>query len=178
MIYLTQIKASMRKCILIILFSVLSSISYGQIKSDSGFHYLKSIQLEVGGHGLLYSFVYERFIVNGTVFKTSSQLGLSAFPLSNQIFLLAPLSINELFSFSAHHLEIGLGFIPVKAGNISNGKIYYWNTHYWYSFKMGYRYQKPDSKFLFRIDFTPIKEMNLSSKDIFLSGGIAVGYCF
>jgi hypothetical protein len=112
------------------------------------------------------------------VLKTSGQIGVAVYPPSSGIIdLWIPILINELISFDMHHLEIGAGYIFTKESDsstlASNERV--WNGYI--TGRVGYRYQKPSSRFLFRIAFTPIIEYN-NYKEFHPSGGISIGYAF
>jgi hypothetical protein len=80
-----------------------------------------------------------------------------------------------LVSFTHHHLEFGLGQVFVYDKE--------WEP--FGSFRLGYRYQKPAGRLLFRAGFTPFieyasaleyKERRLVA--FYPSGGVAIGYSF
>jgi hypothetical protein len=108
--------------------------------------------------------------LNGNRFKTAGQIGFGG--LGNELNL--PIVINEIFSLNENHIETGLGFVIDLSVNNS----------YALTGRVGYRYQKPDSHFVFRIGCTPIIEFekNGSSTNVtrrlYYWGGLAIGYCF
>jgi len=157
------------------------SCSFSQVNesADIVFKNKNSIQFELFGHGFLYSFNYERIVLNKSHFKTSGQVGLSYYPASSGIInIWIPVAVNEIFSLNnRHHIELGMGCI------FSKDIDYEWDN--FFSGRLGYRYQKPDGKFVLRIGFTPLFD-GISSSGIgnkfshhFIPyGGIAVGYSF
>jgi len=150
----------------------LSISAWGQDASnkESNFAKRNSLQVEALGNGFyLFSLNYERIILNGNRFKTAGQIGFGGIG-SDEINI--PVVINEIFSFNDNHLETGFGI--VLSGTNS----------YALTGRLGYRYQKPDSHFVFRIGCTPIIgiEENGNSttitRKLYVWGGLAMGYCF
>jgi hypothetical protein len=158
--------------VLLIITLSTSLFSQDTIRKAMPFVKKNSVQAELLGNGFyLFSVNYERIILNGSRFKTAGQIGIGGF-FSGEINI--PIVINEIISFNDNHLEIGLGYIAIpNAGNsiVLTGRL-------------GYRYQKPDSHFVFRLGFTPIigMEKNGTSTDLvrvlYYWGGITFGYCF
>jgi hypothetical protein len=151
---------------------------------------LNSVQLELGGHGLVYSLNYERILLNYNRFKLAGQVGFSYYPpFTGFIDYWIPISINGMFSIRNHHIELGSGFIinRVSSRDFYNNAID-WDWEGFLSARIGYRYQKPDGHFLFRAGFTPVLEINFLSKlkpvnSGFISGfhplpAVAFGYSF
>lgn len=143
------------------------------------FETVNSVQAEIFGHGLFYSINYERFIINGSRWKTSVQLGLAYYPPATNVReVWIPVLVNQLYSFNQHHLEGGMGYIVVNEAipALSNGVM----TRAWDGFitaRIGYRYQKPGGRFLFRLAFTPIIEYR-DIDELHPVGGMALGYTF
>jgi len=137
-------------------FSLMASGQHLEIpKEDDNPPSLKnSVELELFGHGLFYSFNYERLILNYKRFKTLGQIGIAYYPENTGIIpLWIPISINQLISFDFHHFELGIGQV-INNGGLSVGSAY----EAFGSFKIGYRYQKTGSRLLFKLAFTPLIE--------------------
>lgn len=143
----------------------------------------KSVQLDIGGHGMFYSLNYERIIFNGKRFKTAAQVGIAYYPRSwGYLELWTPIGINEIFSLGNHHIEAGIGIVPTRTPS-PEMEIYDlyspWST--FLSARLEYRYQKPDGKFLLRAGFTPLAEgslRNIKYLNIHPLAGISFGYSF
>src|SRR6056300_633235 len=179
---LANIFENMRKLLCALILVVLFYPVFGQEENSSVFQRRNNIQLELGGHGFAYSLNYERIIINRAKYKTTAQLGMSYYPPTigfRDTWI--PICVNELFSFGKHHLEFGLGLVlKYEAGrDIENNP-----THWFWSTlaagRIGYRYQKPDSRFLLRAGFTPFYELDRHLHgDVFHPfGGISIGYAF
>lgn len=172
----------MRHIFTLAIFSMLSLTVFSQ-KSDllnSSFVHENSVQAELFGHGLLYSLNYERVILNGQKFKTTAQIGLDYYPPSSgNIGIWMPVVVNELFSFNKHHMELGAGYVFTdEAAREFNDRAINRLWSGFYVARLGYRYQKPDGRMIFRIGFTPFLE-GLSGNYFFHpSGGLAIGYSF
>ncbi|MCJ8292041.1 MAG: hypothetical protein MJK07_19900 [Flavobacteriales bacterium] len=148
-----------------------------------------SIQVEFGGHGLLYSFGYERILINGNRFKTAAKVSGSYYPPKTgflEVWL--PISVSEIVSFGSHHVELGVGytFINSSSFTISGEEIREWDGFMTPS--LSYRYQKPNGRFMLKAGFTPFIEVsrytgptipgNNLRADFIPSAGLAFGYTF
>ena len=144
---------------------------FGQdtLQPDNRFVYTNNVQVEILGVGALYSINYERTIVNNDRFKTMAQVGVSFWGNKSWKGFVIPVSMNELISFNRHHIEIGASISPNYVWRDDNSK----EWDYFMMARVGYRYQNPKKKFLFRAGYTPIILPEVGSW-----GGISFGYCF
>lgn len=159
--------------------------SKAQIKADSlKFKHKNSISLELGGHGIYYSFNYERIILNKPHFKSSVQCGFMAMPPSTGLIGLAiPITANQIISFGKHHLEFGAGKIFSRDYIYTTYKYQYPYWTIYSSFKIGYRFQRPTGKYTYKAIFTPImdhstKSMNGFPFEVYPTGCLSFGYNF
>jgi hypothetical protein len=161
----------------IITFAIQSAFCQEKVNLPFEFQRKNNIQLELFGHGVFYSVNYERILINGEKFKTTGQAGFAWYPPSTDVReFWIPVSVNELISFNRHHIEFGLGtaFTNEEMQGLTGE-----NTRHWSTFltgRVGYRYQKPNSRFIFRIGFTPLYE--LDGNEFHPSGGLSLGYNF
>jgi len=141
-----------------------------------GFRYVNSVQLEVGGHGGLYSISFERMIRNRARLKASLQAGVGAWPsmgIGSTYFdpeLAFPAIVIGKYSFRKHHIELAAGYTRFLLEQYGYG-----------TGRIGYRLQKPDGRFTFRIAFTPFMEYwgsRYRVLRIYPWGGISLGYNF
>lgn len=172
----------MKKLLSIFIFVSLATTTYCQetTSPDLKFNNKNSFQVELFGHGLFYSINYERIILNAEKFKASGQIGISYYPKqTGMIELWIPVLINEIISFDKHHLEMGLGFVFTNDPWLSfeNGINKGDDGGGFAIGRLGYRYQKPNGRLLFRAGFTPFVEI-LGYNDFHPSGGLAIGYNF
>jgi hypothetical protein len=161
----------------IIVFATFTAFCQERVTLPFEFQHKNSIQLELFGHGAFYSVNYERILLNGEKFKTTGQAGFAWYPPATDVreFWL-PFSINELVSFNQHHVEFGLG---TAFTNEEMQRLTGENTRDWSTFltgRVGYRYQKPEGRFIFRIGFTPLYE--LDGNELQPWGGVSFGYSF
>lgn len=176
----------MKKLSLLLLFTLIVISAFAQKKAktkDDRFVYKNTAQLELLGHGILYSVNYERNLLNYNHFKTSFQAGVSFYPAPIDIRsrLWVPISFNQLFSLKQHHLELGLGFVLTQFQNYADGdgKLFYKDSFDpLMSAKIGYRYQKPDGRMHYKLLFTPLLEQQYGQYDFHPWGGITIGYNF
>jgi len=165
--------------LLILGFLSLHVVSQNATMRSNCFNKKNSVQLELFGHGLFYSINYERILLNEPKLKTSVQAGVAYYPPKTGIIdLWLPVSINQLFSFNNHHIEVGLGHVLVNEANRQTdlGVI----SREWNGFstaRVGYRFQKPDGRFILRAGFTPFSNFPIGV-EIYPSAGLTVGYSF
>lgn len=139
-----------------------------------------NIQLELGGHGLAYSLGMEYFFFNAPTYKTSVHAGMAVYPESlglRQFW--APLMVNQLISFDAHHFEAGLGTVftlDYFERKYDVRAVFNRNYDFLLAARAGYRYQPPGSRFLFRAGFTPFIESYFNEWAFHPSAGVAIGY--
>jgi hypothetical protein len=132
-----------------------------------GFTAANTIYLELGGNAGQYALMYGK-----TVFKKENLqlIGSAGFSLwvdpieGSTIWNPAlPLEFSALIGRTKHHLELGLGFTPFIESEVissfepegivqSKGES---NLSAIIPFRIGYRYQKPEGGFFFRVGYTP-----------------------
>ncbi|SMG09942.1 hypothetical protein SAMN05661096_00271 [Marivirga sericea] len=156
----------MKNLIPLLLVIILSSLYSAQAQYSKKFDYQNNFQLELGGHGLIYSINYERILINSELLKTTGQIGIAYYPPFigfRDVWI--PIGINEILSINNHHIEAGVGMVIIREASRDSGNTaidWFWDG--FLSARIGYRYQKPDGRFLFRAGFTPIIETNIFSK--------------
>lgn len=165
----------------------------------------QAVYLEAFGIGGLYSVNYERMLLQRGDIALAGSVGFTFTPrisgFSDDSFGPGiPLEINFLYGQN-HHLEFGAGLTthyvfyrpkgPVGLRVVGNDEfeyIYDDPEEYfigWASMRVGYRYQKPGSGFLFRLGFTPLLPFGGSEgteldfvRTVVPMGGISFGYTF
>ncbi|ASB50724.1 hypothetical protein [Alkalitalea saponilacus] len=90
--------------------------------------------VEIGGSSLIMSTKYERILLNYNRHKTAVELGVGLLSLNT--------GINQLISFHQHHVELKMGALGTRM--IYSDSIYY-------SFGVGYRFQKSHGRTAFQI---------------------------
>lgn len=137
------------------------------------------IQVEAFGHGLFYSVGYERVLINHQTFKTSALIGFAYYPPQSGIIdWWIPLVINELVSIHNHHLELGIGTVITReATRNADLEALTWLSEPFLTGRLGYRWQRPQGRWLFKIAFTPLMKFK-SIIEFHPLGGLAGGYTF
>lgn len=153
----------------------------------------QNISFELGGNGLLYSLNYEYIFSNNIAVK--SGISLVNFQESgskkNQLITTFPITCSYLYDVgkNEHFIEAGLGIMLL----LSSGDLTSFNSKTDLfpniTTTLGYRYKKVDSKWNYRIAFTPYYGMKsltsnkgeafnifASDSDLQLWGGIGIGY--
>ncbi len=172
----------MKKPVLLLSLLLTAFALNGQDETSTKFQYKNSVQLELAGPAIFYSLNYERILANGNRFKTAVQAGISYYPPSTGMRdIWIPIGVNEIYTMGSHHIEAGLGYMPViEASRDENLEPRYWMWSNLLTARIGYRYQKPEGRLIIRAAFTPVLELeSLSSGDSFHPlGGASVGYAF
>ena len=171
----------MRKSIIVVLLLNLSLTTFSQRTKIQPlpFDYRNSVQLELGGHGLIYSLNYERILINNPKLKTTVQAGIAYYPPKADIIdIWIPVLVNEIISFNEHHMEIGIGhvFTVESTRNLENPPSD-WELHGFLTGRLGYRLQKPGSRFIMRAAFTPLLSIE-NETEFHPTGGLSFGYAF
>jgi hypothetical protein len=162
--------------ILLAVMILLACSTYAQ--DTSRFVKLNSVQLELGGHGLMYSLNYERILMNADRFKIAGQVGFSYYPpFTGVIDYWIPVGINGLYSIRNHHIEFGAGVIINRISTRDANNIAIdWDWEGFLSARLGYRYQKPNGRFIFRAGFTPVMETNILTKSKYIDSGFITDF--
>ena len=169
----------MKKYIILVSLLMSASSAFCQAESPLIFKYKNSLQFEAGGHAGLYSINYERVFLNKEKYKITGQAGASFAPYGQHGYIAVfPFALNGIRSFEKHHIELGAGtafgqYLTSGVAGITKGPVER------ITIRAGYRYQKPDSRFLFRAAFTPLIT-KYAPNDISFAPwvGVAVGYAF
>ena len=143
------------------------------------FEYRNSVQLELGGHGLIYSLNYERILLNGPKLKTALQAGMAYYPPKADIIdIWIPALVNEIISFNEHHMEIGFGYVfTLESTRYLENPPAAWELHGFMTGRLGYRLQKQGSHFIMRAAFTPLLSLE-NETEFHPMGGLSFGYAF
>lgn len=169
----------MKGLLVLVIGMILAGQIYCQNRPEGKFQFKNSAQLDLGGPGLFYSLNYERILINGDQFKTSSQIGISYYPASTGIRdIWIPMGINEVFFTGKHHLEAGLGYVLIREAvrDIENNPADWLWSNLIFG-RLGYRFQKHDGHLIFRASFVPLIEYD-SAIEFHPLGGISLGYSF
>ncbi len=140
--------------------------------------------IELGGNMGLYSLNFDRIYFYKKQLKISSRVGIASHLNGVYVEPEAVLENNFILLKNPHHLELGFGItlhrryneIPNKPDN------YFWENIWFSVWRCGYRFQKQEDGFFFRIGLTPV----IMSKDIEglhsnyfqLWAGLSVGVSF
>ena len=170
----------MQRLVAILYFGMMATSSYCQDNEANKFIFKNSIQIEAGGHGLFYSINYERILFNHKTFKTTVQGGISYYPKQTGVRdIWMPLVINEIFSFTKHHVELGAGYVLIREASRdyeNNATSWFWSGVM--TGRLGYRYQAPGGRIIIRAGFTPFLVYEGHNYEFHPSGGLAFGYNF
>lgn len=145
--------------ILLILLSVqltFSQDSYSQKTTEK--ESLNVVTLEMLGHGFGYSFNYERVLFNNPFFKTSAQIGFAYYGKNADVTpVWIPITINQITKIQPNaYLEMGGGKIIRNDGFMTSDNVYINNYRIQeWILRLGYRYEHPDSPWVFKIAYTP-----------------------
>lgn len=169
------------KIYLILFASLLSfQIAYGQIKKNAAY-------AELGGNAGLYSVNYERLTAVGEKVRFAPRVGFSwlgknrvAIPVEANV-LLGKTAVSKDFA------ELGLGttLLNTKSHGIANFGIADDSSNQpdkalrmLFVLRAGYRHQKPEGGFMYRIGFTLLANPHASIEKILPFGGVSLGHSF
>jgi len=144
-------------------FVVLSNLSAQGIDSVENFSPRKhhSVYGELGGINYFYSVNYDYIFFLSEQLKLAVGVALSAWLLKSSDASESPLKISPIANFlygkKSHHLEAGIGLARYK----------------YPSFRLGYRYQRPQGGFMLRAGCNPI-----ISSEFMYTFGFGIGYTF
>lgn len=156
------------KSSLILVLILAFAISFGATAQSEAekFTAKNAVYLEVGGSSGIYAINYSKIFHQKGKLKVSASAGFSMWPNktidSKRIWLPAiPLEVSAFYGKSNHHLELGFGFTSfLNATSVFDSetlenvdKVVY---EAFIPLRVGYRYQKPEGGFFFRVGYTPI----------------------
>jgi hypothetical protein len=150
------------------------------------FSRLNSIQLDLLGHGGIYSLNYERVQFNGPRFKTVLRAGAGIYPAwqgDSGIRFKIPVTIHQLLTIAGgHHAELGAGFVFTNEYNFITlpfaARLQ--GVEEYAAFHLGYRYQHPNRRLILKAGFTPfLGTFHKEVKPDFIPSAVyTVGYAF
>ncbi|SFN89620.1 hypothetical protein SAMN04488519_102364 [Algoriphagus ornithinivorans] len=141
----------------------ISICARAQTRSET-FTAKNAVYLEVGGSSGIYAINYSKIFHQKGKLKLNASAGFSMLPhrLDSKTTWLpvVPLEISALVGKSNHHLEIGMGITPYLTRSLAFDsetfdtidKVVFGSVM---PLRVGYRYQKPEGGFFFRIGYTP-----------------------
>lgn len=125
-----------------------------------------AVYLEFGGSSGIYAINYSKIFHQKGKLKLNASAGFSMLPNekidSKTIWLPAiPLEITALFGKSSHHLEMGFGFTSyLDKTTAMDSETFELSDKVVFGavipVRIGYRYQKPEGGFFFRVGYTPL----------------------
>lgn len=184
------------RSILIAVLSVLALFSFqvAAQRSAETFTARNSVFLEVGGNAGQYAFNYGRMIHQKGILKIVASAGFAlwADPIAGSTIWMpvVPLEVSTLIGKRRHHLELGLGITSYLEAEVNSS----WESGTLVQtkgashldavlpFRIGYRYQKPEGGFFFRLGYTPFLAMPNKSREYWvfqpLFAGVGIGKSF
>lgn len=166
----------------ILLTGFLSLASYSQKSDASKFINKNAVYFELLGSGLFYSINYDRILWEKPNLAISARIGTSYIPIPESDFYLLGFPIELIFlKGSKNYLEIGLSLLILQS--FFDGT----STNSLFAFgRIGYRHQKKNERFIFRIGFTPFIVIKFNDEYLLdqdsISGlpwiGISIGRSF
>lgn len=155
-----------------LVFLTLSQSIFAQTEPET-FTAKNAIYLEVGGSSGRYAVNYNKIFHQKGKLKLNASAGFSMWPKkfdSKTIWLpTIPLEISALFGNSNHHLELGTGFTSFLTRSLFFDSETFENTDKVVfdaaiPIRIGYRFQKPEGGFFFRVGYTPIINFPISGR--------------
>lgn len=153
-----------------------------------------TVFIEIGGNAGQYAFNYGRMFYLKEAFKLTASSGFSLWAEKidgSTVWNPAlPLELTSLLGRNRHHLELGFGITPFLEAEIissfESGELVQTKGSRYLGailpFRIGYRYQKPDQGFFFRLGYTPFFKFTGNSEENItfqpVHAGIGLGWSF
>lgn len=124
-----------------------------------------SVYLELAGNAGRYAFNYGRIIHQKGKLKLNASAGFSMWPKkfdSKTIWLpTVPIEVSAFYGKSNHHLELGMGVTSYLTRSLAFDSETFENIDKVVfdaviPVRIGYRFQKPEGGFFFRLGYTPV----------------------
>lgn len=135
----------------------------------------KAIYLEVGGSSGVYAFNYSTIFHQKGKLKMSASAGFSILireTSNSRTFWLPaiPLEVTAFYGKSKHHLEMGFGVLSyLDVVSIFDSESLVFKDKVVFTtampLRIGYRYQKPEGGFFFRLGYTPYFSAPLGARE-------------
>jgi len=150
--------------LLVLVFVLSISIEAGAQTEPETITAKNAVYLEVGGSSGIYAINYSKIFHQKGKLKLNASAGFSLLPhrLDSKTTWLpvVPLEISALYGKSNHHLEIGMGVTSYLTRSLAFDsetletidKVVFGAMM---PLRVGYRYQKPEGGFFFRVGYTP-----------------------
>ncbi len=146
-----------------------------------------AVYLDLGGNAGQYAFTYGRLIHQKGVLKVMGSVGFSLWAdrvEGSTVFNPAvPLEVSGLIGGGNHHFELGLGVTPHLATSLDfdtetselEDKVVFGSL---IPLRIGYRYQKPEGGFFFRVGYTPFFNVPVGGREDWVFTPIFAGISF
>lgn len=135
-------------------------------KEPQSFTAKNAVYLEVGGSSGRYAVNYSKIFHQKGKLKLNASAGFSMWRDQLNDFKtiwlpVIPLEVTALYGKSNHHLELGFGFTSFLSRTLDiNSETFEFSDKVVFGafipLRVGYRYQKPEGGFFFRVGYTPI----------------------
>jgi hypothetical protein len=170
------------------------SFSASAQKEAKTFTAKKMIFVELGGNAGQYAFNYGNLFYQKGALKVIGNLGFSlwANPIEGSTIWLPviPLEVSALLGKRTHHLELGVGITQYLESQVNStfesGTLVQTRGPNHLAailpFRIGYRYQKPEGGFFFRIAYTPFFKLPDKFREDWsfqpIHAGLGLGWSF
>lgn len=148
-------------CLILVSFSISA-----QDNNEKPIKANRAVYLELAGNGVIYSINYDKIFHQKGTFKSSYRVGISLYPRNyDRVYanVYLPVEINGMYGKRNGHFEFGLGVTPsyinygtFDLNNFDREVLDYSGLGLAVFGRLGYRYQKPDGGFFFRVGINPI----------------------
>ncbi|MDN3687647.1 hypothetical protein [Cyclobacterium jeungdonense] len=151
----------------------------------------QAVYLEVGGNAGRYAFNYGRIFYQKGKLKLNASAGFSMFHhrlnAKTTWLPVVPLEISAFYGKSNHHLELGMGVTSYLTRSIGfNSETFQTIDKVVFDaaipLRIGYRYQKPEGGFFFRVGYTPFLAMPIKPRKYWafqpVFAGLSLGLSF
>jgi hypothetical protein len=171
--------------------TLLSFDAIAQSKAEP-FTAKKAVYFEVGGSSGAYGLNYGRVFRQKEKLKLNASAGFSilvreTINLKKYWLPAIPLEVTAFYGKSKHHLEMGFGVIPyLDVVSIFDSESLVFKDKVVFTtampLRIGYRYQKPEGGFFFRVGYTPFFSAPIGAREDWVFtpffGGVSFGKSF
>lgn len=171
---------------LFLIFITFSQSSFAQAESET-FTAKNAIYLDLGGNAGQYAFTYGKLFYQKGALKMMGSVGFSLWAdrvEGSTVFNPAiPLEISGLLGRGKHHLELAIGATPHLATGLDinpetlelEDKVVFDSL---IPLRIGYRYQKPEGGFFFRVGYTPFFKVPVGGREDWVFTPVFAGLSF
>ncbi len=140
---------------------VITDTSFAQLYQGQ-----QAVFVEAGGNGIIWSLNYDRILVSKEYWKLSGRVGAQYTPWLDSLSVVGvPVELVYLSGDYRHFMEFGAGAALFHSDRQIPEGAPIPNTFINASMRLGYRYQRPEGGFFWRVGFVPMYPVAVIQRD-------------